>query len=242
MKTKNLFLFLCADALMMTGCNSGSLNTTTPVLKTASDTASYYLGYLQGSGVSQFKMKDFNMQSFVAGMNTGIEKKEIKASNMEMQMFLNNYFQSLQMKLAEDNKKESEEYLAKKAKESGVDTLGNGILYKVEKEGNGPKPTATDMVKVHYKGTLPDGTVFDSSLERKEPAEFALNHVIPGWSKALQNMPVGSKWIIFFPADEAYGSRGNRGIGPNQALTFEVELLDIVTPEVPEGTPNQNKK
>ena len=114
MKTTNLFLFLCAGVLMMTGCNSGSLNSTTPVLKTAGDTASYYLGYLQGSGVSQFKMKDFNMQSFVAGVNTGIEKKEIKASNMEMQMFLNNYLQNLQMKLAKDNKKESEEFMAKK--------------------------------------------------------------------------------------------------------------------------------
>lgn len=100
------------------------------------------------------------------------------------------------------------------------------------KEGNGPKPVATDMVKVHYKGTLIDGTEFDSSIKRNEPAEFRLNQVIPGWTKAIQQMPVGSKWILYIPSDQAYGPRGAGGaIGPNETLIFEVELLDIVNPD-----------
>ena len=96
------------------------------------------------------------------------------------------------------------------------------------KKGNGPKPTATDKVKVHYKGTLIDGTEFDSSIKRGEPAEFYLNQVIPGWTQAIQQMPQGSKWIIYIPSDQAYGQRGaGAAIGPNETLIFEVELLDI---------------
>ena len=103
------------------------------------------------------------------------------------------------------------------------------------KKGEGAKPAATDMVKVHYRGTLIDGTEFDSSIKRGEPVEFPLNRVIPGWTTALQQMPVGSKWEIFIPSDQAYGPRGNGSIGPNETLIFEVELLDIVTPDAKEA-------
>ena len=109
----------------------------------------------------------------------------------------------------------------------------DGIQYKVIKEGNGAKPAETDVVKVHYKGTLIDGTEFDSSIKRGEPAEFPLNRVISGWTKSLKEMPVGSKWEIYIPADQAYGQRGSGPIGPNETLIFEVELLDIVTPQAP---------
>ena len=106
---------------------------------------------------------------------------------------------------------------------------------KIIKKGEGAKPAATDMVKVHYRGTLIDGTEFDSSIKRGEPVEFPLNRVIPGWTTALQQMPVGSKWEIFIPSDQAYGPRGNGSIGPNETLIFEVELLDIVTPDAKEA-------
>lgn len=147
-------------------------------------------------------------------------------------MFVSTYLQKMAQKVAEENLTKGAEFMKENAKKSGVDTLSDGIQYKVVKEGNGPKPVATDMVKVHYKGTLIDGTEFDSSIKRNEPAEFRLNQVIPGWTKAIQQMPVGSKWILYIPSDQAYGPRGAGGaIGPNETLIFEVELLDIVNPD-----------
>ena len=108
-------------------------------------------------------------------------------------------------------------------------TTPSGLQYEILTEGEGPKPTAEDQVRAHYHGTLIDGTVFDSSVDRGEPAVFALNQVIPGWTEALQLMPVGSKWKIYLPSDLAYGERGGGPtIGPNSTLIFEVELLEIV--------------
>ena len=113
--------------------------------------------------------------------------------------------------------------------EANVDDLIAGLQYKVEKEGTGAKPTATDKVKVHYTGTLLDGTKFDSSVDRGEPAEFGVGQVIKGWTEGLQIMPVGSKYIFWIPAELAYGERGaGQDIKPNSVLKFEVELLDIV--------------
>lgn len=150
-------------------------------------------------------------------------------------MFLNGFMQEVAMKKATENAEKGKKFLEENAKKSGVDTLANGIQYKIIKKGEGAKPAATDMVKVHYRGTLIDGTEFDSSIKRGEPVEFPLNRVIPGWTTALQQMPVGSKWEIFIPSDQAYGPRGNGSIGPNETLIFEVELLDIVTPDAKEA-------
>jgi FKBP-type peptidyl-prolyl cis-trans isomerase FklB len=113
-----------------------------------------------------------------------------------------------------------------------VVTLPSGLQYKVVKMGSGPKPKATDTVKTHYKGTLISGTEFDSSYKRGEPAVFPVNQVIPGWTEALQLMPVGSKWELYVPAKLAYGERGaGQEIGPNSTLIFEVELLGIEAPQ-----------
>lgn len=232
MKAKNLLLTLAVGAMTM-GCNSGSMNQTSAPLKTAADTASYYIGYMYGSGMQRMGMKDPNMAAVVAGINTALQKKETSTDPQAMEMYLNNYFQQLSMRRAEENAENGKKFLAENAKKSGVDTLSDGIQYKVIKKGDGATPTETDVVKVHYKGTLIDGTEFDSSIKRGEPAEFQLNRVIPGWTKALKQMPVGSKWEIFIPADQAYGPRGGGPIGPNETLIFEVELLDIVTPEAP---------
>lgn len=232
MKAKNLLLTLAVGAMAM-GCNSGSMNQTSAPLKTAADTASYYIGYMYGSGMQRMGMKDPNMAAVVAGINTALQKKETSTDPQAMEMYLNNYFQQLSMRRAEENAENGKKFLAENAKKSGVDTLSDGIQYKIIKKGDGATPTETDVVKVHYKGTLIDGTEFDSSIKRGEPAEFQLNRVIPGWTKALKQMPVGSKWEIFIPADQAYGPRGGGPIGPNETLIFEVELLDIVTPEAP---------
>lgn len=127
----------------------------------------------------------------------------------------------------ETNVKEGEEFLAENGKREGVVTLPSGLQYEIIKEGNGDKPTANDRVKVHYHGTLIDGEVFDSSIERGEPATFGVTQVIPGWTEALQLMPVGSKWKLYIPSDIAYGSRDTGTIKPYSTLIFDVELLDI---------------
>lgn len=232
MKAKNLLLTLAVGA-MAASCNTGSMTQTSVSMKTAADTASYYLGYMYGSGMQRTGLKEPNMEAILAGMNTAIQGKETGANPQAMEMYLNNYFQQLAMKMAEANLEKGQKFMAENAKKEGVKELVDGIQYKVIKEGNGAKPAATDVVKVHYKGTLIDGTEFDSSIKRGEPAEFPLNRVIAGWTKSLQEMTVGSKWELYIPADQAYGQRGSGPIGPNETLIFQVELLDIVTPQAP---------
>ena len=130
-----------------------------------------------------------------------------------------------------DNRRAGEAFLKANAKKDSVRTLPSGVQYKVLTQGNGEVPTATSKVKVNYEGRLVDGTVFDSSYERKQPATFGCNQVIKGWTEALQLMPVGSKWTLYIPSNLAYGPQGARGaIGPNETLIFEVELIDIVDP------------
>ena len=130
---------------------------------------------------------------------------------------------------AEKNKKEGEAFLAKNKQESGVHTMDSGLQYKVLKSGNGKKPEKTDVVRVHYHGTLPDGSAFDSSTQRGDAVEFPVTSVIKGWSEALLNMKVGDKWKIFIPSDLAYGARRRSDVvGPNQVVVFEIELLAIV--------------
>ena len=127
------------------------------------------------------------------------------------------------------NLKEGEDFLKENATKEGVHTTPSGLQYLILKEGNGPKPKATDTVKCHYHGTLINGTVFDSSVQRGQPASFPLNRVISGWTEALQLMPVGSKWRLFLHPKLAYGDRqAGAAIGPNSTLIFDVELLDIV--------------
>lgn len=128
---------------------------------------------------------------------------------------------------AEKNIKAGEAFREKFAKESGVVTTKTGLMYKVEKEGTGAKPAATDTVEVHYKGMLTDGTVFDSSYQRNQPATFPLNQVIPGWTEGVQLMPVGSKFEFVIPPQLAYGAQANPSIPANSTLVFEVELLSI---------------
>jgi len=128
--------------------------------------------------------------------------------------------------------KDGKAFLEKNKKKEGIVTTESGLQYEIIKKGEGQIPTAENKVKVHYKGTLIDGEVFDSSYERGEPSEFPVTGVIKGWQEALQLMPVGSKWKIYVPSEIAYGARGTRGaIGPNMALIFEMELLEIVKEE-----------
>ena len=159
-----------------------------------------------------------------------LKGEETKMTSDEARTFVQGYFQKIAKAEGEKNKKEGEKFLADNKTKDGIKVTDSGLQYEVLKEGTGPKPKATDKVKVDYTGKLLDGTVFDSSVERGKPATFGVNQVIPGWTEALQMMPVGSKWRIFIPSDLAYGPRGaGKDIGPNSTLIFDVELLGIVT-------------
>jgi FKBP-type peptidyl-prolyl cis-trans isomerase len=151
----------------------------------------------------------------------------------EIMMGLQKDVQAKAAERGEKAKKEGEDFLAANKSKEGVKTLPSGLQYKVMKEGKGPKPKPTDVVSTHYRGTLIDGTEFDSSYKRGEPTEFPVGQVIPGWTEALTNMNVGSKWQVFIPSGLAYGPGGQGPIPPNSTLVFEMELLAIKDPNAP---------
>lgn len=204
------------------------------------DKAAYSIGYFTGKANSQ-QLEALNVEAYVAGFRDAYAKREPVMSEEEMRATLDTFRQKLQAeayakakKTAEENKQKSATYLAENAKKPGVVTTASGLQYEVLTQGTGPKPKPTDTVKVHYKGTLIDGTVFDSSIDRGEPATFRLDQVIPGWTEALQLMPVGSKYRLTLPPELAYGEQGAGPIPANAVLIFEVELLEIVKPEAGE--------
>ena len=158
------------------------------------------------------------------GLLNGLLGYEGQMTGIEAQTYLQTTMTARQFG---PNKEAGEQFLAANALREEVTTTESGLQYEILEEGTGPKPTETDRVKVHYHGTLVDGTVFDSSVDRGEPATFGVNGVIAGWTEALQLMPVGSKWKLYIPYELAYGERGNSGIQPYSALIFEVELLGI---------------
>ncbi|MDR2954455.1 MAG: FKBP-type peptidyl-prolyl cis-trans isomerase [Prevotella sp.] len=181
----------------------------------------------------------FNNAALVAAMANSIKGKGHTMSEpgmvftMKMQAMQEEARQKEEARIKEQSKEQveaGEKFLAENKTKEGVVTLPSGLQYKVIKEGNGDKPKATDMVTVHYHGTLIDGSVFDSSVERKDPAKFNVSGVIKGWTEALQLMPVGSKWQLYVPADLAYGAQDMGKIKPFSTLIFDVELISIDSP------------
>ena len=193
------------------------------------DKVSYALGLSIGNNFQNSGINDLQIEDFVKGLKDILGGQTPEISYDEAKQVINDYFMKLQKEKFEINKKAGEEFLNINKGKAGVVTLPSGLQYQVLQKGEGPKPTASDKVKCHYHGTLINGTVFDSSVQRGEPAVFGVSQVIPGWVEALQLMPVGSKWKLFIPSDLAYGEHGaGEAIEPNSALIFEVELLDIV--------------
>ena len=193
------------------------------------DKVSYALGLSIGNNFQNSGINDLQIEDFVKGLKDILGGQTPEISYDEAKQVINDYFMKLQKEKFEINKKAGEEFLNINKGKGGVVTLPSGLQYQVLQKGEGPKPTASDKVKCHYHGTLINGTVFDSSVQRGEPAVFGVSQVIPGWVEALQLMPVGSKWRLFIPSDLAYGEHGaGEAIEPNSALIFEVELLDIV--------------
>ena len=189
---------------------------------------SYCLGANIGMSLQSQGLTGIDVKIFTEAINDVVSNSKLKFNSDEINSFLQDYFGKLQAEQQKAAVAEGEKFLKNNSSQDGVVTLESGLQYKVLKEGTGEKPKATDTVTTHYHGTLISGEVFDSSVERSEPASFPVNGVIPGWVEALQLMPVGSKWKLFVPSHLAYGERGaGQKIGPNTTLIFEVELLSI---------------
>lgn len=214
----------------------------------AADPMGYFLGVSVGQTMLQqgFKAGDFKPDSMAAGVVDALSERDIALTDEELQEVRSKIEKLLRArqadvqkrqeavmadmkKKADANKERGLAWLKENGEKKGIKSLDGGLQYKVIEEGSGGSPSASDTVKVHYTGTLTNGKVFDSSVQRGQPAQFQVNRVIKGWQMALQKMKVGDKWMLYIPPDLAYGERGSGGtIGPNEVLVFEVELLDII--------------
>ena len=206
-------------------------------LETEMEKVSYIIGTQIAGNLKKAEI-DVNLESLMQGLKDALEGTKLEISQTEMTKIYTAWQQKMRAKQAAKQAEEAAKNLAagtafleaNKAKE-GVKVLPSGLQYKVVKEGTGNTPTAKDKVKTHYRGTLIDGTEFDSSYKRNQPAEFGVTDVIKGWTEALQLMKVGDKWELYIPANLAYGERGRPGIPANSTLVFEIELLEILKAE-----------
>ena len=205
--------------------------------KTDKDRVSYSMGVDMGRNLQKQGI-DINPDVLVQGLKDGMAGGTLKMTDDEMQATMQAFIQGVREKMqekekaaGEDNKGKGEAYLEANKKKDGWKTTASGLQYKVLTTGTGPIPKATDTVITQYRGTTIDGTEFDSSYKRNQPAEFPVNAVIPGWTEALQMMPVGSKWQLAIPSNLAYGENAPPQIGPNSVLLFDVELVGIKPPD-----------
>jgi FKBP-type peptidyl-prolyl cis-trans isomerase FklB len=230
-------LIICLGAV---GIASLGLAQDKPELKDQKDKASYSIGYDIGDTFKKQKI-DLNVDAMVTGLKEALAGKDASISKEEREKTLQAFQKEMMEKQVAASKEagaknltEGEKFLAENKKKDGVKTTASGLQYKVLKEGSGPSPKDTDTVVTNYRGTLIDGTEFDSSYKRNEPATFPVNRVIKGWTEALQLMKPGAKYQLFIPPSLGYGERGaGQLIGPNATLIFEVELLSIKPPEAP---------
>jgi FKBP-type peptidyl-prolyl cis-trans isomerase FklB len=200
------------------------------VLKNQKEKMSYIIGMDIGNNLKKQGI-DIDTNIFIKGIKDAFTNAKSLLSEQEIRETMTAFQKEMQAKqeeIGKKNKKEGEAFLAENKKKEGVKTLPSGLQYKVIKAGTGKKPKLTDTVTAHYRGTLIDGTEFDSSYKRGQPTSFSVSGVIPGWTEALQLMEEGTKWELFIPPNLAYGERGAGGmIGPNATLIFEVELVSI---------------
>jgi len=228
-------LFALTIAGLVAGCSSAQEAPKDPALESNSEKVSYGMGLVMGERMGN-DLPDLQMEQFLQGIQHGnsSDQAQRRMTQEEIQAALMAYQQQLQ----EDQAKQIEEvaqknvdagnaFLAENAKREGVTTTGSGLQYEVLEAGNGPQPSAGETVTVHYTGELLNGEVFDSSRERGEPVSFRLDQVIPGWTEGLQLMNEGARYKLYIPSELAYGPGGNRAIGPNETLVFDVELLAV---------------
>jgi FKBP-type peptidyl-prolyl cis-trans isomerase FklB len=200
-----------------------------PLLKTTADSLSYAIGVSVAGFYREQGVKNVNTNLVARAINDALKNGKPLLNDQQCNAVIIGYVQKEKAAKSSENRKEGEAFLVANKTKPGITTLPSGLQYEVLKQGDGLKPLLTDKVKCHYKGSLIDGTVFESSIERGQPIEFAVNGVIAGWTEALQLMPVGSKWRLFIPSNLGYGDQGaGQSIKPGATLIFEVELLDIV--------------
>lgn len=193
------------------------------------DKFSYAIGLGIGQNLLSMGAQGINVQDFAQAIADVLNRKETAISHNEAREIVNKCFAELEAKMNAENIEKGKTFLAENAKKEGIVTLPSGLQYEVIKEGNGKKPSATDRVKCHYEGTLIDGTLFDSSVKRGQPAVFGVNQVIKGWVEALQLMTEGSKWRLFIPSELGYGAQqAGELIPPHSTLIFEVELIEVL--------------
>jgi FKBP-type peptidyl-prolyl cis-trans isomerase FklB len=224
-----LIIALCIGIL------AGQVYAQDVVLQTQKDKVSYSIGMDIGMTLKNQSIEvdpailSRGIKDSMTGQKPLMTEQEIRDTITAFQKEMTAKQQELAKQMGEKNKKEGETFLAENKKKEGVKTLASGLQYKVIKAGTGKKPKATDTVTTNYRGTLVDGTEFDSSARQGKPATFRVNGVIPGWTEALQLMEEGAKWQLFIPSNLAYGERGTQGgpIGPNAALIFDIELISI---------------
>ncbi len=201
--------------------------------KTTADPVGYFLGFQFGANLAQngIAAGDVKQEEVIKGMLDALSGKDPAVSDEVIQGAMKAFEQKLQARAAEKAKAkmaEGQKFLDDNKKKEGIQVTSTGLQYKIIKSGDGASPKATSEVSVHYEGKLTNGKVFDSSIQRGQPASFPLNRVIPGWTEALQRMKVGDKWQLFIPSNLAYGEEGRAPvIGPNEVLVFEVELLEV---------------
>lgn len=189
---------------------------------------SYALGLSIGNNLLGSGIKDLNTEEFVKAIKAVMAGEKPEMSYEEAKQVLDTFFHDLANKINEKNIQAGKDFLAKNKEQEGVVELASGLQYQILTSGTGKSPSITNRVKCHYTGMLLDGTVFDSSVQRGEPAEFGVNQVIAGWTEALQLMKEGDKWRLFIPSDMAYGARGaGNSIPPHATLIFDVELIEV---------------
>jgi FKBP-type peptidyl-prolyl cis-trans isomerase FklB len=219
-------LFILGVAATLVACNQE--NYTNAELTTQIDSVSYSLGISVANNLKNSGFESIETDAMASAFNDVFSDKEVRITEDEANLLIQDYFLELSEKKSQEATAEGSSFLIENAKKEGVITTSSGLQYEIITNGTGATPSESDKVTVHYHGTLLDGTVFDSSVDRGQPATFPVNGVIPGWVEALQLMNVGSKYKLYIPSDLAYGERGAGGaIGPNATLIFEVELLSI---------------
>ena len=219
-------LFILGVAATLVACNQE--NYTNAELTTQIDSVSYSLGISVANNLKNSGFESIETDAMASAFNDVFSDKEVRITEDEANLLIQDYFLELSEKKSQEATAEGSSFLIENAKKEGVITTSSGLQYEIITNGIGATPSESDKVTVHYHGTLLDGTVFDSSVDRGQPATFPVNGVIPGWVEALQLMNVGSKYKLYIPSDLAYGERGaGEAIGPNATLIFEVELLSI---------------
>lgn len=230
-KTFSIFAVCAAAVMVLASCNNKSCDKPQPkgISSSDVDSVSYVIGYSFGMSLQRDDFGALNLNKIVKGIRDASENPDA-VDQETFYRVLNGFMEKRSEAVSAANKAESEKWLESNKKKEGVQVTESGLQYTIDREGNGVKPTSVrDTVVVNYEGSLPDGTVFDSSYERGETAEFALNQVIKGWGEGLQLIDEGGQITLWIPADIAYGDQVRRGgpIGPSQALKFKVELIQV---------------